>query len=727
MNRWTYLLAIVLLAAATLAQEPAQRPKIGLALSGGGARGFAHIGVLEWLEAHHIPVDFIAGTSMGGLMGGMYAGGMSPAEIRSFVNGLQWDNLLRDTPAYEELGFRRKQDLRDFPNPLELGLRGGVSLPSGLLDGQKIGLMLSRLTLPYSGLDNFDELPIPFRCVAVDLVTGKEEVLGNGSLVSALRATMAIPGVFSPVNVGDKILADGGLLNNVPTDVVKAMGADIVIAVDIGTPLGDRETLKSLVGAVNQSITVMMLENVRDNLRQADILISPPLDGYSTFDFPASQAIADRGVQGAAAKALILQNLALDDEAWATHLALRQQRKAPFDDRVIAADRLQVSGNQTVDAGVFEQRFDHYLGRTLDVDGIEHDLTRLYADGYYSKLGYEALRRGDSTVLRLEVTEKQHAPPFLRFHFDFQGGTRDETRFTFKTRAIGRGPTGYRSEWRADLSLGRTSQIAGEYYQPLGGSSSWLASRAWLGTSRTDLFANDRRVAEYRTSQRGVGLDVGTDFGTWGQLSGGLAYGQIDQDTVIGLPLRPAVDEAFGYFRGRFIVDTRDAPVLPRRGLRLDSELRVYTGALGTGTDFSRLSAELMYSLPVSRRDTLLALADGGTTFGAAVPPYGEFTLGGLMRLNAYQRDRFRGANAIHAGVGVLHELTELPLFFGRKVYASGIYELGGAFAQFDDARYFSSFSAGLVADTVLGPAYLGYSFGEEGENRLHFSIGRLF
>lgn len=720
------LLAFVV-SGSVAAQEPAQRPKIGLALSGGGARGFAHIGVLEWLEAHHIPVDYLAGTSMGGLMGGMYAGGMSPAEIRSFVSGLQWSSLLRDTPAYQDQGFRRKQDLQDFPNPLELGLRGGVSLPSGLLDGQKVGLMLSRLTLPFAGLENFDALPIPFRCVAVDLVTGKEEVLTNGSLVTALRATMAIPGVFSPVVAGDKVLADGGLLNNVPTDVVKAMGADIVIAVDIGTPLGDRETLKSLVGAVNQSISVMMLENVRDNLRLADILISPPLDGFSTFDFASSQAIADRGVQGASAKALILQNLALDDAAWAAHLARRQQRRAPFTAQQIIPDRLQVAGATTVDPAFFEQRFEPYLNRPLDAGGVEADLTRLYADGYYAKLGYEALRRGDSTVLRLDVKEKDHGPPFLRLHFDFQGGTRDETRFTFRTRAHGRGATGYRSEWRTDLSLGRTAELAGEYYQPLGNSPAWLAPRAWLGTTRTDLFASDRRVAEYRTSQRGVGLDAGLDLGTWGQLSGGLAYGQIDQDTIIGLALRPAVDEAFGYFRGRFIVDTRDAPVLPRRGVRLNSELRVYTSALGAARDFTRLQAELRWSTPIDRRRTLFAMADGGTTFGAAVPPYGEFTLGGLMRLNAYQRDRFRGANALHAGVGVLQELTELPLFFGRKVYASGMYEIGGAFDQFDDARYFSSLSAGIVADTMLGPAYFGYSFGEEGENRLHFSIGRLF
>jgi len=356
---------------------------------------------------------------------------------------------------------------------------------------------------------------------------------------------------------------------------------------------------------------------------------------------------------------------------------------------------LQVTGTEPESAAVFEAKFGDYLGRPLDVDGLESDLTRLYADGYYARLGYEAERRGNSTLLRLEVLEKRHGPPFLRFHFDFQGGTRDETRFTFRTRALGRGPTGYRSEWRADLALGRTSEIGAEYFQPLGDTPAWLAPRVWLGTTRTDLFADDRRVAEYRTSQSGVGLDAGYDFGSWGQLSGGLAYGQIDQDTVMGLALRPAVDEAFGYLRGRFVVDTRDAPVLPRQGLRLDSELRFYTGALGAANDFTRLSTELQWSTPLGRRQTLFALADAGTTFGAAVPPYGEFTLGGLMRLNAYQRDRFRGANALHAGLGVLHQVAALPLFFGGKVYASGFYELGGAFDQFDQARFFSSLSAG--------------------------------
>ena len=710
-----------------LGQEPPQRPTIGLALSGGGARGFAHIGVLEWLEAHHIPVDYIAGTSMGGLMGGMYAGGWSPTEMRAFIAEIQWSQMLRDTPDYGDLGFRRKEDLNDYPNPLELGVNGGVNLPQGLIDGQKIGLLLSRLTLPFASLESFDDLPIPFRCVAVDMVTGKEEVFSKGSLATALRATMAIPGVFSPVEVGEKVLADGGLLNNVPTDVVKAMGADIIIAVDIGTPLGDRESLNSLVGAVNQAFSVMILENVRDHLRLADVLISPPLDGFSAFDFQAAKSIVDRGVQGAAAKALILQNLALDDQAWAAYLARRGQRAAPFESDSVTADTLTIQGAKAVSPSVFHDRLDGHLGHPLDVPQLDADLTRIYADGYYSRLGYEAIERGDHTTLRVDVKEKQHGPPFLHFHFDFQGGTEDETKFSFRTRALGRGWSGYGSEWRTDLTLGRTSELAADYYQPFGRSPFWVAPRVWYGTTRTDLFAVDRRVAEYRTSQVGASFDAGFNLDTWGQLSGGIGYGHVDQDTIIGLALRPNVDEEFGYLRSRFKVDTRDHPVLPRHGLRLDSELRVYTGQLGSGSEFSRLSGQFQWFQPLGRRQTLFALANGGTTFGASPPPYGEFTLGGLMRLNAYQRDRFRGANALHGAVGMMQEVADLPLFFGRKVYASGMVEMGGTFDDFNQARYFTSVSAGVMADTILGPTYFGYSFGEEGENRLHFSIGRLF
>ncbi|MEI6915809.1 MAG: patatin-like phospholipase family protein, partial [Armatimonadota bacterium] len=298
-----FLLIVFLLSAypsRAQAPEPGakNRPKIGLALGGGGARGFAHIGVLRWFEEHHIPVDMIAGTSMGGLVGGMYAIGMTPGEMQNLTVRTDWDKTLGPGPAYQDLTFRRKEDRRDLQSSLQLGLRKGLSPPPGLQPGHQVKLLLDRLTLAYSGISSFDQLPIPFRCVATDMEAAEPVVLSDGSLSQALRATMAIPGVFTPVERDGKILADGFLLNNVPTDVLKAMGADIIIAVDIGTPLGDKESMQTLTGMLGQSWGVMTIQNVRRNLRLATIILSPDLEKFTSNDYRDSAGIEALGYEG---------------------------------------------------------------------------------------------------------------------------------------------------------------------------------------------------------------------------------------------------------------------------------------------------------------------------------------------------------------------------------------------------------------------------------------------
>ncbi|MFN0121442.1 MAG: patatin-like phospholipase family protein, partial [Blastocatellia bacterium] len=278
------------------AAEPSSRPKIGLVLSGGGARGFAHIGALEVLEAHHIPVDYLAGASMGALIGALYATGMTPVEMRELVGTLDWDQLLRGTPPYDDLSFRRREDRRNIPAPLLLrGRPNDLKLPASFNAGHEIGLLFDRLMLPYATVTDFDELPIPFRAVATDMVEGKTVILGSGSLARALRATMALPGVFTPVEIGGKILSDGGILDNIPTDVVKAMGADIIIVINIETPLNLRGALGDLAGVLGQTILVTTVENSRRSLRQADFIIAPDLATYGLADFQASSELIELG------------------------------------------------------------------------------------------------------------------------------------------------------------------------------------------------------------------------------------------------------------------------------------------------------------------------------------------------------------------------------------------------------------------------------------------------
>ena len=288
-------------------------------------------------------MDYVAGTSMGGLIGGMYAPGMSSAQIKDLVKELDWDTLLRGYPPFRELNYRRKEDRIFIPGPITLGLKRGASLPAGINAGMEIGLVLDRLTLPYDNVGSFDNLPIPFRAVATDMVAAEPYILKEGSLARSLRATMSIPGMFTPVEIDGRILADGAVLNNVPTDVVKSMSADVVIAVDIGTPLGDKDSMNSLFGVLGQTASVATMENVRRNIRLADLLISPDLEKHTTLDFKSNSEIIELGYKGAEQKALLLEKFSLSESDWQDHLAARRARirtniPAPAFVRVEGAD-----------------------------------------------------------------------------------------------------------------------------------------------------------------------------------------------------------------------------------------------------------------------------------------------------------------------------------------------------------------------------------------------------
>jgi len=311
------------------ASLPAVKPrlKIGVALEGGGALGLAHIGVLQWFEEQHVPVDFIAGTSMGGLVGGFYATGLSPEKMKNLIRGLDWDEILSDRTPYEDLSFLRKQDQRAYPNSLVLGLRKGLYLPAGLNSGQQIGMLIDRETLLYSGLSSFDALPVPFRCVATDLVSAQQSVFKGGSLAEALRATMSIPGAFAPVHDGQHVYVDGGLVNNLPTDVVRQMGADIVIAVHLETPPVKAKDIQSLLSVLEQSVRVVVSEGEVRGLAGADAIVSVPLEHFASSDFTSNVPIMEAGYEAAKGKSKLLASFALEDADWNEYVHERDSRK----------------------------------------------------------------------------------------------------------------------------------------------------------------------------------------------------------------------------------------------------------------------------------------------------------------------------------------------------------------------------------------------------------------
>ncbi|HTG73767.1 MAG TPA: patatin-like phospholipase family protein, partial [Terriglobia bacterium] len=312
----------------TARQTPAKREVVGIALSGGGALGIAHVGVLRYLEEQRIPIDVIAGTSMGGLLGGLYATGHSVDDLERIVRTADWDDLLRSTPRFEDVSVSEKQEWNRVTGVYSIPLRTGLALPEGINTGQALVRLLSGETAAYWDVDDFDNLPIPFRCVATDLMSGEAVVLGEGRLPEALRATMAIPGIFTPVEWNSRLLVDGGLVNNLPADVAKDMGADTIIAVTLRLPDPNTQDLQSLPSVVRQTMNIAVVQNERRNLSIVDIEIAVRIPGRGgLMDFRAAEILIKAGYEAAAGHSAALGKLALSQEQWAEHIRNRKSKE----------------------------------------------------------------------------------------------------------------------------------------------------------------------------------------------------------------------------------------------------------------------------------------------------------------------------------------------------------------------------------------------------------------
>jgi NTE family protein len=707
------------------------RPKIGLVLSGGGARGFAHIGVLKVLEENRIPVDYVAGASMGALVGALYATGRTPDEMQRLVETLDWNQLLRGKTAFESLSYRRKEDRRNLPGAITLGGKGGrLNLPSSLNPGHEIGLALDRLTLSYGDNTNFDDLPIPFRSVATDLVKAETVVLKDGSLAQALRATMAIPGVFAPVELNGKILADGGILNNIPTDVAKQMGADIVIVVNIETQLGDRTALQNLVGILGQTFYVATIENSRRSLRQADFIIAPDLENYTTFDFTASKKIIELGYTGAQMKMALLKSLALDDADWQRHLAARRSKTRP--DVEITPEFLAIEGTEDAAA---KSRIERELGgkykdKTLDATALEKDLTELTGTQRFDNLGYGTTRRGAETGLSIRVydpVERTGRTTVLQVGVDVNNSETDDVNFNARARLTFYDVGGEGSEWRNDFSIGSRTLLATEFYRPFGRSKFFVAPHAFYEDRKVNFYENGDRLAEYSFQTAQAGIDLGYATSRSSELRFGYSVGHVKAARRIGSPLLFDSSGKVSAASLRFNYDTRNNSQIPKRGVEMRHSLNYYFDSPGATGNFLQAESRINVFRPLAEKTIVFGFGGGGTTFGENAPLFQQFAVGGLFSVGGYGSGEFRGSNYITGGFGALRETFAAPPYIGGKLYLGGWYEAGSAFESISGARYRQSVTGGALLETRIGPIFVGGSFAEGGRRKIYFSLGKFF
>jgi NTE family protein len=712
------LTGILLLLAGTVAEA---RPRIGLTLGGGSARGLAHVGVLAWMEEHRIPVDFVAGTSMGGLVGGAYASGMSPDEIRAMLREVDWDLVFEKDPPYRLRSYRRKEDARAFPVGIELGLKGGLRLPSGLNPGHHVGLLLSRIALPYSEVADFDELPIPFRCVAVDLVAGRAEVLAGGRLLQALRATISLPGVFDPVPLDGMLMMDGGVLNNVPADVVRGLGADTVVAVDVAPP-ESKQPEPSLTGVAGRAIDIMMADLTSRRLVGADLVIRPDLTGFLSSDFARSEELWKRGYDAAAAAGDALAAWALSEEEWEAHLATRRARRrtAPS-----AVSFVELEGGSRAAAARLARVAEKRLLGPLDATRIERGLGELVGTGRFASASYEAIQRDARDGLRVSLREKVHAPPMVNFFLDVNN-EQEDFDLNVGARATFMDPTTFGSELRVDVSVGSTLALAAEVLQPLGLGGAFVAPRLFASSGFVDYYEDTTLVANYKEQRTGGGVDLGLRLGRAAELRAGAASAYRKETVRIGDPVQPDVDGREDLLRASLSVDGADAAVIPRGGIRLQSTAEWYLHAPAAEQEFGRAWATLLAAKPVGRRDSLQATLSGGASFGGSLPTVYDFTLGGPFRISGLGLDALRGESYALGRLQYLKGVSKSAGLIVKRAYLTAFVEAGSAFDRASDARVRWSGSIGFAANTFFGPAFVGLSVAGKNDVKLYVSLGQV-
>jgi NTE family protein len=709
--------------------EPPTAParlRIGIALEGGGALGLAHIGVLQWFEEHHIPIDYIAGTSMGGLIGGFYATGQTATELHTLIQRIDWNQVLSGQTPYEDLSYRRKEDQRAYPNSLVLGLRNGLTLPGGLNAGHQISLLIDRIALPYYGDKSFNDLPTPFRCVATDLVTGKQVVFSAGPLGEALRASMAIPAVFTPVYRNNQVLVDGGLVNNLPSDVVKQMGADIVIAIHLDNQAVAAKDIQSLVNVLQQSMRVVIAESEVRGMARADAVVSVPLGEFGPSEYEKHDAIIRKGYQAAAERSRLLEKFKLDDAQWQQYMRERESRKRTVDP---VPQFIQVQGTTNDEHTQDIERFlDHFTGKKLDIQALDRALTRLTGLGRYDTLGYQIVERDGRQGLRIIVNEKNYAPPTLQPAFSVDGSETGDVGFTLASRLTFLDVAGFRSEWRTDFEFGRTYGLASELYRPFSPVSKWfIAPRADASDQDFKIYSKTNPVADYRYNRADIGADIGYGFSRFTELRAGYEIGYISDDLRLGTPEVASVNGRVGDLRLHYLTDHTDDPIVPRSGYRVEGTFRWFDNSPAATTAFPSLTVRLQYFQPVSQQGSIFAEGDGGSTFGSTSTGLPQFFIGGPSTLAAYGLNELRGDQYYLFRTGYLHDLWSLPPLLGGKVYAIGAFEFAKMYGAQPESGFPSDFSAGVLAETALGPLFLGGSAGDSGHRKWFFQLGRVF
>jgi NTE family protein len=731
----------------------ATRPRICLVLSGGGARGIAHVGVLKALEEMHVPIDCIAGTSMGAVIGGLYASGMTASQIDETIRSLDWQEAFRDSPPRRELTFRRKQDDRNFLVRLPLGLKHGhLLLPKGFIQGQKLEETLRQLTLPFGNNINFDQLPTPFRAVATDLVTGNAVLLDKGDLAIALRASMSAPGVFAPVEYQGKLLVDGGLAENLPIDVARAMHADVLIVSDVSYPLQSRESLDSALSISNQMLAILVRKDAdrqRATLTKQDVLIAPLLGPASSTNFSVPSSTIVAGEDAVRAVGAQLDALTVDVAAYQQYMARRATREPALP--LIKFVRVDPQSKRYEKTIVAEMK--PLLGKPLNLDELGERITDLYGLGLFETLDYSLVTapdnpaggatapapgaaNGDSDEEGLEVRarRKSWGPNYLRFGLNLEDDLQGNSQYNAAARFIVTEINDLGAEFLADLQVGSNPKLDGEFYQPLTATRTWFVAPSMRVESRDlPIYTANVETSDFRDREAEGDLDFGRNLGDWGEIRVG--FHRINGATRYryGGPNLVAGNYNQGEYFFKFSVDLLDNVHFPREGQTFSLQWDADRNNLGADFASDRVKADYLWAHSTGR-NTLLWWTSAGTTLDGDIKPtlLPEFySLGGFFNLSGLAPTSLFGPNyAITRAIYFRRISRGGEGFFEFPAYVGMSLELGNTWEHRGEMSFGSARKDGslfLAFDTFLGPVYLGSGYDTRGHSAYYLFLGRTF
>ena len=731
-----FLLLLVFITS-ILAQD---RPKIALVLSGGGARGGAHVGVLKVLQEKKIPIDLIVGTSMGALVGGLYASGKTPDEIDELLTTTDWKRYIRTDFNRADTPMRKKAIEYRYQGRLGLGVNAEdeIVLPTGVLKRQPMLFKFLNETQYAENIKNFDDFPIPFRAVATNIKNGNKVVLKSGSLAKAIYASASIPGGFQPINIDGVDLVDGGVSDNMPIDVAKKMGADIIIAVDVSENFDKDLDVNSYFVVMGQLVNILMRKNANKaiaTLDKNDILLTPDLDGFNGLDADKYVEIIQRGVDVTkAAYESKLKQLSLSDEDYAKYQ--QKHRKMPkYNPPVI--DEIKINnptylGNQSI-----LNRLHVHAGEKLDEKQLRADLLHLYNMMIFDSVDYEIKQKNGKNILIISTKPSWDNHGEIRFSLGLQDDFKGHSSYSMKLGYTKFGMNEYGGEWKSDFEIGRNKLAKTEFFQPFDSMQRYYLKPSVEYQERLDYFPIKNYIPtlsgnrELNLRRYGATMAAGMDVTTDYEFEVGISIYR-DNEKIDSFELDKNYDARPLYISLK--TDSLDNLNFPNKGVK--SEIMWRKEMEGLGSDYDSEQVYVEVEKPISfGRHNLTAYAKYGNTYrDDNLPMYSTFTLGGLFNLSGYAPYTLNDDNMFLGLLKYRYQLKDGGFFgtLNAPVYVGVSAEIGDAWGSrihphtsYSKAK--KSAALYLAADTFLGPFYLAYGATVDGEQSAYLYLGEKF